>query len=347
MVTREELFRETEKEIEETTELLRSCFHDLGRSVYENLSVLPAAMGVSLLEEIKKAEKERLEAIGKRDDDIVFSRDYDEKRERKLALDEEVESLREGERSVRLRLGALIYEQCSLGLLDRNRFSSVYADADEEKALSEKSEGKSIFGRLTSRSALSRLKRSDSSRYLDYSSLADDEENAIAISGLNAQSLVESLSSIKEKRSVADEERSSLEVFLSENLPRKRALEKGGSEENEERVSDREAGMREALINYGNYLYDRGGSWVGEETPTEVLDILQRIIDTQNTYRELNDRKSKLKAEAKADDYKALILQEREKIEILEGEREKIALQIEEIKKEIARLESLVDKLIQ
>ena len=114
----------------------------------------------------------------------------------------------------------------------------------------------------------------------------------------------------------------------------------------QERVEDSKAAYRESLINYGNYLYDRGGSWVGEKTPTEILDILQKIIEVQNGYRELNERKSKLQKEAKADDYKALIEEEKEKIKILLGERDKIDMQIEDIQKEINRLESLVDRLV-
>ena len=100
------------------------------------------------------------------------------------------------------------------------------------------------------------------------------------------------------------------------------------------------------MINYGNYLYDRGGSWIGETTPSEILDILQKIIEIQNEYRELNERKQRLQKEAKADDYKALIEEEKEKIKILLGEREKIDMQIEDIEKEIKRLESLVDRLV-
>ena len=55
MVTREELFQETEERIEEITEVLRTCFHDLGEAVYKDQSVLPVKMGVSLLEEVEKA----------------------------------------------------------------------------------------------------------------------------------------------------------------------------------------------------------------------------------------------------------------------------------------------------
>ena len=346
MVTREELFRETEEKIEDTTEVLRSYFHDLGEAVYKDQSVLPAPMGVSLLEEVKKAENDMNQAFASREDDKEFITQFDEIKERKTIVDDEMENLREEERNLRLRIGALIYEQCSLGLLDRDRFSSVYADSDEEKKLSEKAEGKSIISRLSSRSALSRLKRSDNSRYLDYSSLVDDEENAVSLSGGNAVTLVNKLEEIKEKRANLFQEKEDKDYYLSQNISRRRLLEKGGVEKDDERVEDSQVAYKEALINYGNYLYDRGGSWIGETTPSEILDILQKIIEIQNEYRELNERKQRLQKEAKADDYKALIEEEKEKIKILLGEREKIDMQIEDIEKEIKRLESLVDRLV-
>ena len=346
MVTREELFRETEEKIEDTTEVLRSYFHDLGEAIYKDQSVLPAPMGVSLLEEVKKAENDMNQAFASREDDKEFITQFDEIKERKTIVDDEMENLREKERNLRLRIGALIYEQCSLGLLDRDRFSSVYADSDEEKKLSEKAEGKSIISRLSSRSALSRLKRSDNSRYLDYSSLVDDEENAVSLSGGNAVTLMKNLEEIKEKRAILFQEKEDKGYYLSQNISRRRLLEKGGVEKDDEKVEDSQVAYKEALINYGNYLYDRGGSWIGETTPSEILDILQKIIEIQNEYRELNERKQRLQQEAKADDYKALIEEEKEKIKILLGEREKIDMQIEYIEKEIKRLESLVDRLV-
>lgn len=346
MVTREELFLETEKNIEDTTESLRESFHTLGSMVYRDLSVLPVEMGVSLLEEVRKAEKEKNEAYARRDEDTQFQKSYEEKKKRKIEVDELLLGLREEEKDTRLRLGALIYEQCSLGLLDRDKFSSVYADADEEKELTAKAGGKSLFSRLSSRSALSRLKKSDNSRYLDYSSLVDNEENALLMHGANAEVLAKGLRENKEKRDNFRREQDELELFLTENLQDYKRLGKGGLEEDGERVRDSEVSLRECLINYGNYLYDRGGCWIGEDTSPKILDVLQSIIETQNRYRDLNNRKARLQKEAKADDYKALIEEEKEKIRILEGEREKIALQIEDIKKEISRLEGLVRKLV-
>ncbi|MCI7605402.1 MAG: hypothetical protein MSS69_01435 [Spirochaetales bacterium] len=346
MVTREELFRETEEKIEGTTEVLRSFFHDLGEAVYKDQSVLPVQMGVSLLEVVKKAENDMNTAFSSREDDKAFSVEFDETKNRKTWVDDEMEKLREEEKDIRLCIGALIYEQCSLGLLDRDRFSSVYADSDEEKKLSEKAEAKSLFSRLSSRSALSRMKRSDNSRYLDYSSLIDNEENAVSLSGGNAETLVKKLEAVKEKRALLFQEKEEKDIYLSQNIARRKALEKGGLESDDERVEDSLSAYNEALINYGNYLYDRGGSWIGETTPPEILDILQKIIEIQNEYRELNERKSRLQKEAKADDYKALIEEEKEKIKILLGEREKIDMQIEDIEKEISRLEGLVEKLV-
>lgn len=346
MITREDLYRETEEKIGDTTDVLRSFFHELGEKVYKDPSVLPVQMGVSLLEEVKKADSEMKKAVDSRQNDINFIAEFDKIKEIKTEVDDEMEKLREEERDVRLCVGALIYEQCSLGLLDRDRFSSVYADSDEEKKLSEKAEGKSLFSRISSRSALSRMKRCDNSRYLDYSSLIDNEENAISLSGGNAEALVKRLESIKEKRAGLFQEKEDKDFYLSQNIGRRKLLEKGGIDEDNERVEDCQAAYIESLINYGNYLYDRGGSWVGETTPSEILDILQKIIEIQNEYRELNERKSRLQKEAKADDYKALIEEEKEKIKILLGERDKIDKQIEDIQKEINRLEGLVDRLV-
>ena len=346
MVMREELFRETEKMIEDTTEVLRSYFHDLGEAVYLHSSVLPVPMGVSLLEEVKKADSEMKASIAQRQDNRDFIEEFDSIKARKTEVDDQMETLREEEKDIRLRLGALIYEQCSLGLLDREKFSSVYADADVEKTLSKKAEGKSFFSRISSRGALSRLKRSDSARYLDYSSLADVEGNAVALRGGNAETLVNKLEEINKKRSILSQERDEKEMYLSQNINTRKSLEKGATEVDDERVEDSRSNYVECLINYGNYLYDRGGSWIGEDTPTEILDILQKIIEIQNKYGELNERKNRLQKEAKADDYKALIEEEKEKIRILLNERDKIDLQIEDIEKEIKRLESLVDKLV-
>ena len=54
---------------------------------------------------------------------------------------------------------------------------------------------------------------------------------------------------------------------------------------------------------------------------------------------------NRLKKEAKADDYKALIEEEKAKILILQKEKERIDQQIAQIENEIERLEGSIDRL--
>ncbi len=346
MITREELFRETEEKIENTTLKLRSHFFDLGIMLFRNPDLLPGGMGVSLVKAAESAETALREAEEKKSDDESFSNEYDSKKRKKIEKDDRLEQLRESEREIRLKLGALIYEQCSLDLLPRESFSSVYADTDEEKSLAEKSRSRSFWSRLRSSSALSRMKRSDRERYLDYSSFADNDATAILISGEKAQNLIKELSDVKNERVMLTDEDEKLEEYLSENLSRRKNLEKGGMEEDGSSLETRKAEFDECIINYGNYLYDRGGSWIGENTPTEVLDTLQLILENQNEYGSLLKKREQLQKEAKADDYKALIEEERNKIRILEEEKSRIDTQIDEISKEIERLEGLVERLV-
>ena len=346
MTTREDLFRETEEKIDDITKKLRSHFFDLGIMLYRNPDLLPSEMGVSLVKAAAEAEEALRSAGEKKEEDTLFAGEYDRKRSEKIEKDERIEALRLSERDMRLKLGALIYEQCSLDLLPRESFSSVYADADEEKSLSEKSQSKSFWSRFRSTSALSRMKRSDTTRYLDYSSFADNDATAIMISGEKAQNLISELRSVREERSGVQAEAQALEEYLTQNFQRRKALEKGGLDEDGSTLAEKQTEFDECIINYGNYLYDRGGSWIGENTPTEVLDCLQVILENQNEYARLQKRREQLQKEAKADDYKALIEEERNKIRILEEEKDRIDSQIEEIGKEIERLESLVERLV-
>lgn len=346
MISREELFKETEERIDGVTGKLRSHFFDLGIILFRNPDILPANMGVSLVKAAREAEKTLTEAERKKEDDEAFIREFDSKKTLKIEKDEALETLRLRERDTRLKLGALIYEQCSLSLLPRENFSAVYADADAEKALSEKTHSSSFWARLKSSSELKRIRHNDGTRYLDYSSFADDEKNAVLITGEKGQALVEELGKIKEERSTLRKEVESLEIFLSSSVMRRRSLDKGESEEDESLVEEYRNTFEECIINYGNYLYDRGGSWIGESTPPEVLDALQLILENQNEYSRLVSRRSQLQQEAKADDYKTMIEEEKEKIRILEDEKKRIDRQIDEINKEIDRLEGMVEKLV-
>ena len=57
-------------------------------------------MGVSLLEEVEKAENEMKEALSCREEDNEFVAQFDEIKERKTEVDDEMENLRVEERDV-------------------------------------------------------------------------------------------------------------------------------------------------------------------------------------------------------------------------------------------------------
>lgn len=342
---REELFKETEDKIDETTKELRGHFYDLGLILFNNPEILPYGMGVSLLKASKEAYDSLREAREKKNGDEAFIKEYEERKEKKIKTETALEELREKEKETRLILGALIYEQCSLSLLPREKFSSVYDDSDREKELVKTTGGSSFFRKLRASSELTLMRKNDRNRYLDYSSFADDEENAVLITGEKAQNLVSVLMDIKKKREILSGDASGDEVFLTEGLSRYRSLEKGGIEDDKTSLEEKENAFHECMINYGNYLYDRGGTWIGENTPAEVLDIFEKILESQKEYARLNECRKQLEKEAEADDYKALIKSEKEKIRILTDEKTKIDMQIGEIEKEIERLENLLKRL--
>ncbi len=345
MTEREELFTKTEEKIEETTKLLRAHFYDLGLTLFRHPDILPSQMGVSLNKAAAEAEKAMKESEGRLDKNKEFTLEYDQRKERKLLLDDESERIRGEEKEIRLRLGALIYEQCSLDLLPRDKFSAIYLDSDEEKSLNENAISRSFWKRIKAASALNVMHKNAHNRYLDYSSFADSDDCAILISGQKAHELISALRDVETRRKENNTEQSDLEGYLSENLQRRKGLSKSALEDEKIDVEEKETAFRECIINYGNYLYDRGGSWIDEKTPPDVLDIVQAILENQKAYSSLNSERSRIEKEAKADDYKALIESEKEKIRILEEEKRKIDDQISGIEKEIERLESLVERI--
>ena len=79
-------------------------------------------------------------------------------------------------------------------------------------------------------------------------------QNAVSLSGGNAVTLVKNLEEIKEKRAILFQEKEDKDYYLSQNISRRKLLEKGGVEKDDERVEDSQVAYKEALINYGNYL---------------------------------------------------------------------------------------------
>lgn len=87
MNSREELFKETEDRIDQTTNELRKYFFDLGIMMFHNPDILPSQMGVSLIKATKEAEDNLKNAQEKEQSDALFILEFDKKKERKLEVD--------------------------------------------------------------------------------------------------------------------------------------------------------------------------------------------------------------------------------------------------------------------
>lgn len=345
MRAREEVAAELEEKLDSVAEDIRSEYYNLGLYLFENADSLDIPMGKKLFDGVKEAECEKQRSKELLDDSKKFISEYKEKAEMAENLKDQINVKRGENKMIKLRLGALIYEQCSLSLLDSSLFSEVYKDAKEEKRYRDKAESNAFLDRIFSKHGKAKMQRNNDSRFLSYAEYALDKKAIESLSGDNAKDLYKDAESstkeLKELSSSLDD----LNAEIKAMEDRRRTLEKGDLERQENASFEAEDRLREQVIGYGNYLFDKGASWIGETTPTAVLDYLDSILKKQQEYSSLTNTMARLKKEAKADDFKALIEEEKAKILILQKEKERIDMQIAQIENEIERLEGSIDRL--
>lgn len=344
MGTREELLMENEYKMEEQKELITSLFHSLGMTIYENRTTNPIPLGGRLLTALEEAGLEANKAQAELEINSSIFAEYNMNYERAEILERELEALREEDRVERERLGALVYEQCSLSLLDYNIFVEIYKDVESEKSLIDKRMG-SFIDRVASKAGLVKLKKNSDARFQKYAGFVIDGDYGSKLSGENAPRIiariVHSSSLIKEK----DSELNLLNDYLQEHGEKHRSLERSGLDHSQKRVEEAMKLYYDSVADYGSFLYGKASDWINENTSSDILDILQNILEAQDLYNHLGQEKQRLQREDRIDDYRALIEQEEEKIRILEKEKEKIDKQIDRIKEEILRLETLIDRV--
>ena len=182
-------------------------------------------------------------------------------------------------------------------------------------------------------------------RLLGYASLVLDNDLSGALSGESAKSVYEECTACSSEIKELSARLSEISGYLDRSDSEKKALDKGGYEKLKADSDDKSDKLKEEIIGYGNYLFDRGASWIDQSTPSEILDYLDSILKSQNEYSALSNTLNRMMKEAKADDYKAQIEEEKARILILQKEKERIDLQISQIQAEIDRLEGTVDRL--
>ena len=150
-----DLEAENERMIEASTMKLKSLSYSLGVSA-EALSI---GSGSRLLEDCRTAVSLREKAEEELEEVKSFIASYEEKTAMKNAAEREEKDVRNEMRSLSIRLGAALYEQCSFSLLDKDRFRQIYEDITKEGEAK-----KGFFSRFT--------RRSRDDRFLSYAESA-------------------------------------------------------------------------------------------------------------------------------------------------------------------------------
>lgn len=345
MRAREEVAAELEERLNSVAEEIRSEYYNLGLYLFSNADSLAIPMGKKLLDGVKEAEEDNRKSKELLEDSKRFLSDYKEKAQQAESLRDQINVKRGENKMVKLRLGALIYEQCSLALLDNSLFSDVYKDVEEEKRYIDKAESNAFLDRIFSKHGKAKMQRSNDSRFLSYAEAALDKKAVDSLDGDNAKALYKDAESSSEELKELSRRLDELNSVIKAMEDRRRTLERGELEKLDSASYEAEDKLREQVIGYGNYLFDKGASWIGETTPSAVLDYLDSILKKQQEYTSLTNTMARLKKEAKADDFKALIEEEKAKILILQKEKERIDMQIAQIENEIERLEGSIDRL--
>ena len=345
MGSREELQREIDEKIENQKELLSSYFYKLGSAAFQNEENLSIILGTKLKREAEDAKINSEEASAELSKLTQFHEDYLKKSERRDELEHLISNIKDTLSEEKIKLGAIIYEQCSLSLLDNAIFFDIYKDVNSEKKYIKNLEDGSIWGKFASKAGLGKVRSSQDKRYLKYADSIIDRGLSTALKGESAKKILSSIEKNMETFSEMKAELDEISSFLDLHAEEHRKLEKSELEEAHKWAEEKEVAYYDSIVTYGNYLYDKGSSWVGENTPADILDLLENIIKSQAEYSSLYSTRERLKKEAKADDYKALIEQEQTKILILNREKEKIDIQIAKHEAEIKKLNAMIDRL--
>ena len=324
-----DLEAENERMIEASTMKLKSLSYSLGVSA-EALSIGP---GSRLLEDCRTAVSLREKAEEELEEVKSFIAGYEEKTAMKNAAEREEKDVRNEMRSLSIRLGAALYEQCSFSLLDKDRFRQIYEDITKEGEAK-----KGFFSRFT--------RRSRDDRFLSYAESALRDGAWAGIQG-SAEELVAEIQEMQRRDAELVGRITELSGYLNDNKQSFSTSVKQGLADSRRNLANLRAEEEKKFISFGYYLYENGSEWVSEDTPPEILDALQALLTEHDRYNALLDKRKILKKKERVDGVKAMIESEEKKIRILEAEKARIESEIESINEEVARLRIRLDSFSQ
>lgn len=337
----DELLSEIEEKEVSIRENIRSLELRLGTEAASQHEALGLKVGSKLLEAALSVSAELSEAEAKQASSDEFLSEY---RKAEDGLEEVLRALTSLDSEMRclsIRLGAMIYEQCSFSLLDKETFRVVYDDVEEDRKI-EKSTGSTILSRIFGSGKAKVRKMGEEGRFVSYAEIA--LAAGIPLNGENANAVLEELKGLRKAKEEKEKEKTRIQSYLSGNKEKSRQTERG-IELSSSRITALKENEEEALVSYGSYLYDKGSEWIDKDTPSEILDTLEALLHLHNEHDSILSEKDRLDREAKADDYRAMIESEEGKIMVLEKEKERIDREIAEIRNEIDVLRNKIERL--
>ena len=259
----EELSVEIEEKERTIREKIRNAEMRLGATAIKYKEMLGLHVGGRLLEAALEASSFVCEAEAADRNTKIFLEEF---RKDQSDLEDKLndEKAREAElRRLSIRLGAMIYEQCSFSLLDKEAYRVVYDDVEEDRKLEKDSSGTFLSKILGSGKARMR-KMGEEGRFISYSEIA--VKSGSPVDGENAVSMLNMIVSLQEKK--VQEEKAGLQKGLDktkESVFKKISRAIAGKTTVDDEVLDN---LEEVLVT----------SDVGVETTLQIIERLQERV---------------------------------------------------------------------
>lgn len=333
---------ESSEKIEEKSDELRSLFYALGRLISSEKERPP--VGKALLDRVisLRGQIEDIELLMEREEKMIQERSRAE--DEICELDKSIKNDPGLLKSLYSKLGAIIYERASLELIKREHFGEAYLKKEEEEAIIDGLKSKNPLIKALFKMKEKTFSALKESLFEGLGKKAIENKSYIYIGGEQSQNIAEKIIKALDGESRLRDRKKSLEdriSLLDDEIKEIRGYEKSPFKE---RLEEKKRDYYEAAVSYGNYLYEKGEIWISENTSSEALDLVEAILSSQKEYSDLKERKRDEERRAKREEIRILISQEEDKLDILEREKKRIDSHMDEIKKEIKRLESFLSK---
>lgn len=242
----------------------------------------------------------------------------------------------------KLSLGAVLFEQRSMGVLDSS-IDFLDEDAKVYRKLTESGD-KSFLRKLSDKRNLKDFDRMRRERYVGYSDRLFEEGKEDLVTGGKAARLISDIRSL-------ENERLQLRNSLDEVEKRIAAFdERAGLSGEDVRKLDKSIKESESAfycdaVAYAERLYSKAETWIDENTGEDVLSILERLIQVDRELDDLKHDEEKLYRTAKERDIRSLIDENFRRIYALEDEKKRIDEKIDSLYAEIRSLKNDLGKL--